>query len=42
MLCVAVMKEAINNNADLVVLDMDTPGGSYVTLEIMQEILWTQ
>ena len=34
------MKEAINNNADLVVLDMDTPGGELgVTLEIMQEIL---
>ena len=34
------MKEAINSDADIVILDMDTPGGELgVTLEIMQEIL---
>lgn len=34
------MKDAIGQNVDLVVLDMDTPGGELgVTLEIMQEIL---
>ena len=34
------MKDAIEQNVDLVVLDMDTPGGELgVTLEIMQEIL---
>ncbi len=34
------MKEAISSDADLVILDMDTPGGELgVTLEIMQEIL---
>ena len=34
------MKEALAMEADLVILDMDTPGGELgVTLEIMQEIL---
>jgi len=34
------MKEAISADVDLVILDMDTPGGELgVTLEIMQEIL---
>ena len=34
------MKEAISTEVDLVILDMDTPGGELgVTLEIMQEIL---
>ena len=34
------VKEAITTEADLVILDMDTPGGELgVTLEIMQEIL---
>jgi len=34
------MKEAISAEVDLVILDMDTPGGELgVTLEIMQEIL---
>ena len=34
------LKSAIQENADLVVLDMDTPGGEVgVTLEIMKEII---
>ena len=34
------VKEAITTEADLVILDMDTPGGELgITLEIMQEIL---
>ena len=34
------MKEAIERKVDLIILDMDTPGGELgVTLEIMQEIL---
>ncbi|MEL0098406.1 MAG: hypothetical protein VW907_02490, partial [Opitutae bacterium] len=34
------MKQAISTEVDLVILDMDTPGGELgVTLEIMQEIL---
>jgi len=34
------MKEAIERQVDLIILDMDTPGGELgVTLEIMQEIL---
>ncbi len=34
------MKHAINSEMDLVILDMDTPGGELgVTLEIMEEIL---
>ena len=34
------LKEAISSEVDLVILDMDTPGGELgVTLEIMQEIL---
>ena len=34
------LKEAISTDIDLVILDMDTPGGELgVTLEIMQEIL---
>ena len=34
------LKSAIQENADLVVLDMDTPGGELgVTLEIMKEII---
>ena len=34
------MKQAIATDVDLVILDMDTPGGELgVTLEIMQEIL---
>ncbi len=34
------LKDAINENADIVIIDMDTPGGELgVTLEIMQEII---
>ena len=34
------MKQAIESEVDLIILDMDTPGGELgVTLEIMQEIL---
>lgn len=34
------LKDAINQKADMVILDMDTPGGELgVTLEIMQEII---
>lgn len=34
------LKSAIEANADIVVIDMDTPGGELgVTLEIMQEII---
>jgi membrane-bound serine protease (ClpP class) len=34
------LKDAISENADIVVIDMDTPGGELgVTLEIMQEII---
>ncbi len=34
------LKDAISKDADLVILDMDTPGGELgVTLEIMQEII---
>ena len=34
------LKDAIRDNAQLVILDMDTPGGELgVTLEIMEEII---
>jgi len=34
------MKQAIESEVDLIIIDMDTPGGELgVTLEIMQEIL---
>ena len=34
------LKDAISENADIVVIDMDTPGSELgVTLEIMQEII---
>ena len=34
------LKDAIRDKADLVILDMDTPGGELgVTLEIMEEII---
>jgi membrane-bound serine protease (ClpP class) len=34
------LKDAISENADIVIIDMDTPGGELgVTLEIMQEII---
>ncbi len=34
------LKDAINNEANIVIIDMDTPGGELgVTLEIMQEII---